>query len=74
MEKIGLAAFVQMLVTLDQFDGHALCIGLPARAEQFFGGQLGRIQFFVLNETFQHRGPFRHVKGVDAALTDVTLL
>jgi hypothetical protein len=54
MEKIDLAALVQMFVMVDQFDGHALRIGLTPGTEQLFGAQLGRIEFLVLNEAFQH--------------------
>ena len=58
MEEVDLAAFVQMVVMVDQLDGHALRIGLAPGAEQFFGAQLGRIEFLVLNEAFQHERPF----------------
>ena len=58
MEKVDLATLVQMLVMVDQLDGHALRIGLTPGAEQFFGAELGRIELLVLNETFQHERPF----------------
>jgi hypothetical protein len=44
---------------VDQFDGHALRIGLTPGTEEFFGTQLGGIKFLVLNEAFQHDGPSR---------------
>jgi hypothetical protein len=54
VEKICLAALVQVLVVVNQLDGHALRIGLAPGAQQLFGGLLGGIEFFVLNEAFQH--------------------
>jgi hypothetical protein len=49
-----LTALVQVLVVVDQLDGHALRIGLAPGAQELFGGLLGGIEFFVLNEAFQH--------------------
>ena len=59
MEKVDLAALVQMVVMVDQFDSHALRIGLTPGAEQLFSAQLGRIEFLVLYEALQHERPFK---------------
>ena len=58
MEKIDLAALVQVLVMVDQLHGHALCIGLSTCTQQLFGAELGGIELLVLNEAFQHDDPF----------------
>jgi hypothetical protein len=54
VEKICLTSLVQVLVVVNQLDGHALRIGLAPGTQELFGGLLGSIEFFVLNEAFQH--------------------
>ena len=61
MEKVDLAALVQVLVMVDQLHGHALRIGLSPCTQQLFGAEFGCIELLVLNEAFQHDGPFSGV-------------
>ena len=73
MEKIDLAALVQVLVMVDQLDGHALRIGLSPCTEQLFGAELGGIQLLVLNEAFQHGGLWCLGSWFDLMPIEITL-